>query len=152
MLALAVTLCCLHSGEAAPMLPQAGGDLRISITSGAAFDEPAVLWKGLVLVYADLKRHCYSYCAAFPYLKLPQPCRLQQCQPLSAAFPDHAPAIVQALAQEHDWPVLISLPAGGVKSGALKAPHPPPLAAVSMCHCTFLPLCQVSPGVYPDVF
>lgn len=99
---------------------QAGEALRSSIASGAAFDDPSVLWKGLLLVYADLKRHSYSYCAAFPYLKLPQSCGVLRCQPLNAAYPDAAPAMIEALGQQHDWPVLISV--GGAASSNQQVP------------------------------
>lgn len=79
-----------------------------------------MLWKGLLLVYADLKRHSYSYCAAFPYLKLPQSCGVLRCQPLNAAYPDAAPAMIEALGQQHDWPVLISV--GGAASSNQQVP------------------------------
>lgn len=132
VLAIAVTWPMLTSAN---QTLQAGDALRDSITSGTAFDDPAVLWRGLLLVYADLKRHSYSYCAAFPYLKLPQQCTLQRCQPLAAAYPDTAPAIGQALLQEHEWPVLLSAAAGGEAAGAPKVPPNPPSIPACFRRC-----------------
>eukprot|EP00892_Ulva_mutabilis_P003533 jgi/Ulvmu1/1551/UM110_0014.1 len=91
------------------MLAEAGHTLRSSISSASAFEDPDVLFHGLLLLHADLKRHVYSHCAAFPYLKLPQACAIVKCQSVAAALPDAAQAAIQALSQQAQWPALVSL-------------------------------------------
>jgi hypothetical protein len=76
---------------------QAGGQLKTAIMSGAAFQNVEPLFRGVLILHADLKTQTYTYAFAFPFLKLAQPFQLLSCKPVATAVPQLTAAALSHL-------------------------------------------------------
>lgn len=92
-----IAIRCLSDMRSLICCMQAGEQLRTAILSGSAFQNVQQLFRGLLIMHANLKSHVYTYTFAFPFLKLAQPFQVISCTPVGTALPQHTSAVVAAL-------------------------------------------------------
>jgi hypothetical protein len=62
---------------------QIGNGIWQAIKHGKVLEKPELLLPAVMVVYCDLKRHCYRHRCAFPHFVPPHPFNLVQCLNLS---------------------------------------------------------------------